>query len=748
MTKDIFANAAILVSFLLIVGQIFKNNSFNSEQKIKTQCVLGFGFGLLGVILMLYTIKMTDFVIIDMRNIAIMCAGLLGGPLSAILSAAVVAVFRLMYFGINNTSIVAHVTALIIGAGVAFISAKNMSRFYKMICMFIYSFVVSNFAFIILIADRNRLLTTLYFYWSTFVFSAALVYLTIEYITLANSNYKNMTYNRIIADNLSDMISTHEPGGRVKFVSPSVYQLFGYTPEEFIGTSSYKYIHPEDIKTVKDFYSNASDRKDITTQIFRMKRKDRKYVWVETSVKIIRNTDSSIKEFICVTRDISYRQDVEQRLSVSNARFKAIFNYAGTGIVLRDCNGKLIDANPAYLDMFGYNKVEVNDIESVIHPDENEKIKEITMELMSGESTINRAEIRYLDKSGQIVYADVISSFIPGNDFTPASIIRILNNVTEKRKIEQKLRESEERFRTAFNNAVTGMFLSSLDDKFFKVNQAFCDLLGYSEEEFTETDFRQITHPDSFDEESIFRNNLLAGDISKFLLEKCYVHKDGYAIWALLGVSLIYDSDSIPLYFIGQVLDITSRKIAEEELQIAKLNAERLAAIDFLTGILNRRAFEEKLNDEYRKMLEKKSFLSLILVDIDYFKKINDQYGHQVGDLALQKFSKCLSESCREQDFIGRHGGEEFIICLPDTDLNQAVEIAEKMRTAVENLNINPGNRSSSINMTASFGVSDTGYGRNESILNLVLKADKAMYQSKSRGRNMVYYEAVYKNQV
>lgn len=116
--------------------------------------------------------------------------------------------------------------------------------------------------------------------------------------------------------------------------------------------------------------------------------------------------------------------------------------------------------------------------------------------LFDGECKSDRSEIRFISKSNETKYVDVTSTLIPGTEHNTASVIRVINNITERKVMEDKLSESEERFRATFNSAAIGMCLAHTNGTFFKPNQMFCNLLGYSEEELSHMNFRQITHPD------------------------------------------------------------------------------------------------------------------------------------------------------------------------------------------------------------------------------------------------------------
>lgn len=164
----------------------------------------------------------------------------------------------------------------------------------------------------------------------------------------------------------------------------------------------------------------------------------------------------------------------------------------------------------------------------------------------------------------------------------------------------------------------------------------------------------------------------------------------------------------------------------------------RLASTDYLTGLLNRRAFLERLERELNRCQREASPMGIIIMDIDHFKKVNDNYGHQAGDLVLQELSTTLVTLCRVYDFIGRYGGEEFIVCLPGADKWNTYQIAERMRSIVENKNILLPDKGTSVSVTASFGIVSMEPGQRKSADRLINEADEALYRAKDQGRNQV----------
>ena len=184
--------------------------------------------------------------------------------------------------------------------------------------------------------------------------------------------------------------------------------------------------------------------------------------------------------------------------------------------------------------------------------------------------------------------------------------------------------------------------------------------------------------------------------------------------------------------------DITDRKQAEEDLKSAKELAESLARRDELTGLNNRRAFFE---DGEKLLLQAKRYahpVSLIMLDVDYFKHINDTYGHLAGDDVLTSLAQTLKANVREVDILGRLGGEEFAVILPEIMLSDAIAMAERLRVEIETSNIN--SKKGNINATASFGISAFTQGQT-SLEDLVGKADDFLYKAKRNGRNRIEYD-------
>lgn len=190
--------------------------------------------------------------------------------------------------------------------------------------------------------------------------------------------------------------------------------------------------------------------------------------------------------------------------------------------------------------------------------------------------------------------------------------------------------------------------------------------------------------------------------------------------------------------------DITDRKRAEEALQRANEELHRLASLDGLTRIANRRRFDECLLAEWKRMARENKPLSLILGDIDCFKLFNDTCGHQPGDDCLRSVARCLAAQLkRPSDLAARYGGEEFVALLPDTDSQGALLIAESIRAGIMNLQIEHRSSPVSSHVTMSLGVATVVPGPDLDLASLIDTADRALYEAKGAGRNRVVFRQV-----
>ena len=404
-------------------------------------------------------------------------------------------------------------------------------------------------------------------------------------------------------------------------------------------------------------------------------------------------------------------------------------------LVLQSEDGRIIRANDAAVWTYGYSREELLSL----------KMKDLCVDSdipLVGEKPGGIFETRHRCKDGSILQVEVSSQYESLSEKTV--ILSVVRDISQRKKVEAALIASEERFRRLAENAPDIIYrLKLLPEPHFEyLSPATAKIMG-CRPEVLYRNFDILTllsHPeDPQDLAEIFAGDGQTVDTARL------VRPDGRIIWLEFRRVQLPDQEGRPLAVEGIVRDITERKKLEDELRRAKIQAEKdreraecLAATDPLTGLLNRRAFMDRLEDEYNRTQRQGDSLSIILGDIDRFKRVNDTYGHSAGDFILHQFALCLTKTCRLYDILGRYGGEEFIVCLPETAPKEALTIAERMRQAVENQSFDLPGSSASNRITASFGVSFLDKEPEKTISELINEADEALYRAKSEGRNRV----------
>jgi diguanylate cyclase (GGDEF)-like protein/PAS domain S-box-containing protein len=316
----------------------------------------------------------------------------------------------------------------------------------------------------------------------------------------------------------------------------------------------------------------------------------------------------------------------------------------------------------------------------------------------------------------------------------------IVREIEQRIAAEQHLKDSEARYRLLADNSTDMVFVLDQDLVRRYVSPACRELLGYAPEEMIGVKPVNMAHPDDAPRLALVFQTLLGGGAERQSIINRIRHRSGRWIWVEAQFRTLREADSGRITgIIGALRDISARKAVEDELAEANRRLQTLAGQDSLTGLANRRAFDEALAKEYRRAEREKKTLSLVILDVDRFKAFNDHYGHPAGDACLRQIGAVIAETARRPgDVAARYGGEEFVMLLPDTDEAGAELIAERIRRAVLALEI-PHLANARGLVTVSVGVAALALaGGDGSPDGLVEDADRALYCAKECGRNAV----------
>ena len=307
----------------------------------------------------------------------------------------------------------------------------------------------------------------------------------------------------------------------------------------------------------------------------------------------------------------------------------------------------------------------------------------------------------------------------------------------EKRNAESTvaLLEKTEELDRFFSLALDLLCIVDNKGHFRRLNAAWESTLGFSIDELTGARFLDFIHPEDM-EATLAAMNELSNEKAVLNFVNRYRCKDDSYRWIEwrthpYGTELVY----------AAARDITEHRQARVALEEINQRLETLSMTDGLTGIANRRCFDEVMTKEYARHFRSRAELSLILLDIDFFKAFNDTYGHVKGDECLQRIAKVIAGSTtRVSDLVARYGGEEFACILPETGLDGAVAIAEKIRNRIMDLDIPHKASEVADVVTASLGVVTVRCSKDNSIANILTQADGQLYRAKSSGRNRVKF--------
>jgi PAS domain S-box-containing protein len=261
-------------------------------------------------------------------------------------------------------------------------------------------------------------------------------------------------------------------------------------------------------------------------------------------------------------------------------RYRLLFESATDAIFLESPDCRIMAMNAAAEKLTGYSAAELEgkDVSVLIAPEYIDVSRMHFERKLRGDARETRFQSAIVDRYGRRIAVEVTSALVRRDELV-IGVQAVVRNLDAERRAEFALRESEQRFRGAFDAAPVGMGLGSIDGRWLKVNRSLCEIVGYTAEELLTMCFQEITHPDDLEPDVALGRRMLAGEFPSYQMEKRYIRKDGRTVWIHLSVSLVRDADGTPAYSVAQVLDISERMRAELAKTAANARAATLPAL-------------------------------------------------------------------------------------------------------------------------------------------------------------------------
>lgn len=435
-------------------------------------------------------------------------------------------------------------------------------------------------------------------------------------------------------------------------------------------------------------------------------------------------------------QDITVERQAQKDLEMSKLELESIFQGVSEVIVYEDRFGMVRLCNTATAQMFGYELAELRGYPFARLLDDGTTLTPPLAD--SGEISGQGWERYFRRKNGAVFLGEVIRSTLIGSNNEFLGFLNIIRDITERHRERRQLEKSEAFLRCLTSVLAEGLFVLDSRGAMVFMNPEAERLLGWTLEELMQSDVHHSIH--QYQGYGVSRRDCriqMAFETRQpqKVDSDVFYHRNGSGFPVSYTASpMMRDQGE----FSGVVVafqDITERKSMEDMLR-------RMATHDPVTGIPNRRSLDNRLTEEFERASRYDRPMGVLMMDLDHFKRVNDSFGHQAGDRVLQQFAELLAKALRSSDYLGRYGGEEFVVVLPETSVDQALVFAQRLRTLIASTLLSVSEEQT-LNISASIGIGaypDHG----ENVREILYMADSAVYLAKRQGRNRVEVASLY----
>lgn len=550
-----------------------------------------------------------------------------------------------------------------------------------------------------------------------------------------NELNKNKLFTESILENIAHGVIATDKNGIITLFNKKAQQMLGYAKEDVVGKKTPELFHKRSqIEQRAKEYSKELG-KDIKAgfETFIAKTNaglDNDYEWtyvdsnkreftVSLHITPLIDEKGNLSGYLGIAEDITFKKILEENSQRQKEELEAIFHTTKDGIAILDMETNFLFFNDAYLKMTGFTKEELYEktCAGLTAFEDVERTQKAIGEVLT-KGSIENFEKTCILKDGKKTIVNMSIALMPDRKRFLVSA----KDVTESKLKEKKIQEY---LKLIDKNIITSS--TDLDGNITYVSEAFCKISGYSKEELKGKKHSIIKHPDMPKElyqnlwDTITKDEVWEGEIKN--LKK---NKDYY--WVKASISPIYDDNGKKIGYTAIRQDITDKKIIEQ-----------ISVTDGLTGIYNRRRFNELFPKVINSAKRDDELVSFLIMDIDHFKQYNDTYGHQMGDDVLVKVAQAIKDSLhRSDDYCFRLGGEEFGVLFKTDSKEKALKFADNIRKNIENLQIEHSKNSASAYVTASMGLICKNASGIQNEDEIYKQGDDLLYKAKESGRNKV----------
>ncbi|MGH1462076.1 MAG: diguanylate cyclase domain-containing protein [Neptuniibacter sp.] len=519
--------------------------------------------------------------------------------------------------------------------------------------------------------------------------------------------------------------------------SDEIFRIFGRKKEHL--NESYltfiETVHPDDRALVtKALDSAIAEHKDYQVE-HRLLLPDGSEKNVYEQGEIIFDDEDNPSSVIGIVQDITERKSAEEQLINKEQIYRQMFeNNTAVKLLIDPVAGTIVRANQAACDYYGYSKEELTTM--TISQINTLSPAEVKKEMTAVDQGLKKiCCFKHRLASGEIRDVEVHTGPVQLSE--QHLLYSIVVDVTSRNHYEQELETTAKELqqeRTRLSEIIwatnIGTWEWNISTGATQFNERWAEILGFSLQDLQPTSIatqNMLMHPDDLARSQQIMQETFSGQRDHYELESRMRHKKGHWVWVLIrGKVTEWSEDGQALRMSGTETDITARKQRENEIN-------RLATTDSLTGLANRSYFNKRLSETIKISARTQQSFTLMMLDLDGFKPVNDKYGHPVGDALLKEFAWDLASLCRESDVVARLGGDEFVIILTSTENSQGAEtLAERILQKNDQVRRIEGNK---IKVGVSIGISS--YPELDTQDKLIKAADDALYEAKHSGRNM-----------